>query len=142
VIPGRGAGFGDLDNDGRVDVVISCVDTPPKVLRNVTETDNRWAMFQLVGAEGSPPSGIGATLYLTADGKRQRRDVFTGASFASNSDPRPHFGVGSAKVIQKLEIRWPSGKRQTLSNLPTNKVIEIREMIPEFTALKVRQGWN
>lgn len=142
VVPGRGAGFGDLDNDGRIDVVISCVDSPPKVLRNVAKSDNRWVVFQLVGGEGTPPAGIGATLFLTADGRRQRRDVFTGASFASNSDPRAHFGVGSAKRVEKLEIRWPNGKRQTLLNLPTNEVIEIREMSSKFKVLKLRKGWK
>ena len=132
LVAGRGAAFGDLDNNGRIDVVINVLDGPPKLLRNVGESHNSWVTFRLVGGEKSPADGIGATLFLTTGELRQRRDVFTGGSFASNSDSRPHFGLGSAERVDRLEIRWPSGARQSLTDLPVNRIIEVREGSPGF----------
>jgi len=132
LVAGRGAAFGDLDNNGRIDVVINVLDGPPKLLRNVGESNNSWVTFRLVGGEKSPADGIGATLFLTTGELRQRRDVFTGGSFASNSDSRPHFGLGSAERVDRLEIRWPSGARQSLTDLPVNRIIEVREGSPGF----------
>jgi enediyne biosynthesis protein E4 len=140
LVVGRGAAFGDLDNDGRIDVVINALDSPPRLLRNVQESGNNWVKFRLVGGEKSPGGGIGAVLFLTVGELRQRRDVFTGGSFASSSDPRPHFGVGSAEKVDVLEIRWPSGTRQTLNDLPVNRIIEIREGKPSFRVLPVFSG--
>jgi enediyne biosynthesis protein E4 len=140
VVVGRGAVFGDLDNDGRTDVVINCMDSSPKVLRNVTENKNNWVTLKLVSTK-SAPDGVGATLFLTAGGRRQRRDVFTGASFMSHSDTRAHFGLGAEDQIEELEIRWPGGDRQILRNLPVNQFIEIREMTPEYTTSRPK-GWK
>jgi hypothetical protein len=109
VISARGAAFGDLFNDGHIDVVLNNIDSNPTILRNVVQNGNHWLGLKLVGGSKSPRDAVGAKVFLTVDGIRQRADVLSGASYASTSDPRLHFGVGSAKKIDKLEINWPDG---------------------------------
>jgi len=129
VIVGRGAAFGDFDNDGREDIVINCMDSAPRVLRNVTQTANNWLTVKLTSRK-SPTDGIGATVFLTAGGHRQRRDVFTGGSFMSSSDPRLYFGLGTAQSADRIEVNWPSGARQTVKDARANRMIEITEPEP------------
>ncbi|HKW56150.1 MAG TPA: CRTAC1 family protein [Candidatus Acidoferrum sp.] len=114
VITGRGAAFGDLFNDGHVDVVINDIDSTPTLLRNVVKNQNHWVAFKLVGGAKSPRDAVGAKVFVTAGGFRQRADVFSGGSYASSSDERLHFGLGAATRIDKVEIRWPSGNVQEL----------------------------
>jgi hypothetical protein len=115
----RGLAVGDLFNDGRMDAVINNLDSAPALLRNVYEeraaSRNHWIAFRLVGGPKSPRDAIGATVYLTAAGVRQRADVFSGGSFASTSDMRPHFGLGAATQVDKLEVHWPSGLHETFA---------------------------
>ena len=118
---GRGLAFGDLFNDGKIDIVVNNMDGKPSLFRNVVSNSNHWVGFRLVGgtpAEAgkspSPREAIGATVWVTANGFRQRADVMAGGSFASTSDPRPHFGLGSATKIDKLEVRWPDGRSETI----------------------------
>ena len=87
----RGAAFGDLFNDGKIDVVINQLDGVPVLLRNVTKTGNYWVGFQLIGGAKSPRDATGATVYVTAGGIRQRGDVLSGGSYASNNDPARSF---------------------------------------------------
>jgi hypothetical protein len=115
VMTSRGMVVGDLFNDGRMDVVVNNLDSPPALLKNVTEEKNHWIAFRLVGGPKSPRDAIGATVYVTADGMRQREDVFSGGSYASTSDQRPHFGLGVATTVQKVEIRWPSGVKEQVT---------------------------
>lgn len=110
LLTGRGAAFGDLFNDGKIDVVINQLEGPPALLRDVSPDHNHWVALKLVGGQGSPKDAVGATVYLTAGGIRQRGDVLSGGSFASSNDPRVHFGIGTAGRVDKLEIHWPSGK--------------------------------
>ena len=131
VVPARGAAFGDLNNDGAVDVVMNCVDGSPKVLINRAGSSNNWILLRLIGTEKSPSDAIGTTVFLTADGKRQRGDVISGGSYASHSDLRLHFGLGSAEQVEKVEIRWASGKTSTVADLPVNRIITIQEGEPE-----------
>jgi hypothetical protein len=107
VIPGRGAGFGDLFNNGKVDVVINCMDRVPVLLRNVNADRNHWVGLKLIGGPKSPRDAIGATVYLTAGGVKQRADVMSGGSYESSNDQRPHFGIGEATSVEALEIHWP-----------------------------------
>jgi hypothetical protein len=109
LLTARGAAFGDLFNDGKIDVVINQLDRPPALLRNVSESKNHWVGLKLVGGPKSPRDAVGATAYLTANGMRQRADVLSGGSFASSNDPRLHFGLGQVSTTEKLEIHWPSG---------------------------------
>jgi hypothetical protein len=115
LLTARGAAFGDLFNDGRIDVVINNLDRPPTLLRNVDPGRHHWIEFSLVGGPESPRDAIGATVCLTAGGIRQRGDVLSGGSFASSSDPRVHFGLGDEAAIQKLEVHWPDGSVEKIA---------------------------
>jgi len=121
VTTARGMAFGDLFNSGHIDVVVNNMDSTPSLFRNVVKNSNHWIAFKLIGAPspgagkpGSPRDGVGARVYVTANGFTQRMDVLAGGSFASSSDQRPHFGLGAATKIDKIEIRWPSGRVETV----------------------------
>ena len=105
----RGLAVGDLFNDGHMDAVINNLDAVPALLRNIDPNHNHWIAFRLIGGPKSPRDAIGATVYVTTGAIRQRSDVFSGGSFASTSDMRPHFGLGTATSVDKLEVDWPSG---------------------------------
>jgi len=106
---GRGLAYGDLFNDGRIDAVINNVDGTPSFLHNVSANKNHWVGLKLIGGAKSPRDAVGATVYVTANGFKQRGDVVSGGSFASSSDQRLHFGLGAATGLDEVEIRWPSG---------------------------------
>ena len=93
---GRGAAFGDLFNNGKIDVVINPIDGPPVLLKNVDPDHHHWVELKLVGGEKGPRDAVCATVYLTANGIRQREDVMSGGSYISSNDQRPHFGLGDA----------------------------------------------
>lgn len=125
--PYRGAAVGDLFNDGKLDIVVTVLNGKAKILRNVTENSNNWAEFQLVGTH-SNRMGIGAQLKLTTDDGASQYDVVsTSSGYGASRDPRPHFGLGQSKTVRELDIRWPSGIRQTLKNLPVNQIQRIVE---------------
>lgn len=105
LLTARGAAFGDLFNDGKIDVVINQLDNTPALLRNVNPDKNHWVGLKLVGGAKSPRDAVGASVYLTAAGIRQRADVISGGSYASSNDPRLHFGLGSNSRIENIEIR-------------------------------------
>ena len=108
----RGMAYGDLFNDGKMDVVINNLDGAPSLMRNVTKAGNHWIAFKLVGGSKSPRDAVGATIYVTANGFRQRQDVLAGGSFSSSPDQRPHFGLGTSSHVDKIEIRWPGGAKE------------------------------
>jgi hypothetical protein len=123
----RGAAFGDLFNDGHIDVVTNNMDSTPTLLRNVVENGNHWVTFKLVGSGKSPHDAIGGKIFLTAGGFRQRADVFSGGSYASSSDQRLHFGLGSAKKVDKVEIHWPDGTKQEISVPSVDRIYTVVE---------------
>ena len=127
VIPARGAAFGDLFNDGHIDVVINNIDSIPALLRNVVKNGNHWLTLKLIGGPKGPRDAIGAKVFLTAAGVRQRADVFSGGSYGSSSDQRVHFGLGDATKVDKLEIHWPSGLKQQLAIQQIDRIITIEE---------------
>lgn len=112
VMASRGMAAGDLFNDGKVDAVINNLDGVPALFRNVSDDKNHWIAFKLIGGGKSPRDATGAAIYVTANGLRQREDVYSGGSYASTSDMRPHFGLGSATTVEKVEIHWPSGAKE------------------------------
>ena len=118
VIPSRGAAVGDLFNNGKIDVVINCIDHTPVLLRNVSPDKNHWVGIQLVGGPGSPRDAVGSTVYLTAGGIRQRDDVMSGGSYESSNDQRLHFGLGQSTSVDTVEIHWASTGRVERVNLP------------------------
>ena len=133
VVPGRGAAFGDLFNDGKIDVVINPVDGPPVLLRNVNPDHHHWVELKLIGgvdsktARKSPRDAIGATVYLTASGMRQREDVMSGGSYISSNDQRPHFGLGDATDAGTAEIHWPSGRVEKIKLPAVDRIFTITE---------------
>jgi len=128
VMTARGAVFGDLFNDGRIDVVINNVDSTPALLRNVVKNSNHWVTLRLVGGPKSPRDAIGAKAFVTAGGVRQRGDVFSGGSYASSSDQRLHFGLGAATKVDKVEIHWPSGTKEQIALPAVDRIYTLVEI--------------
>ncbi len=114
VTVGRGAAFGDLFNDGKIDVVINSMDSAPILLRNVNPDHHHWIEMKFIGGPKSPRDAVGATVYLTANGMRQRGDVLSGGSYLSSNDMRVHFGLGNLDKVDQVEIHWPSGNVEKL----------------------------
>jgi len=127
VIPGRGAAFGDIFNDGKIDVVINLEDGPPTLLRNVNPDHHHWVELKLVGGPRSPRDAVGATVYLAANGMRQRQDVLSGGSYVSSNDQRVHFGLGDATDAGSAEIHWPSGAKETIRLSSVDRIFTIVE---------------
>jgi hypothetical protein len=123
----RGAAFGDLFNDGKIDVVVNTVDGVPVLLRNVSPDHNHWVELKLIGGPKSPRDAVGATVYLTAGGIRQRGDVLSGGSYLSSNDMRVHFGVGDATRVDSVEIHWPSGAVEKLSLPAVDRIFTVEE---------------
>jgi enediyne biosynthesis protein E4 len=127
--PHRGLAYGDLNNDGRMDVVMTALGAPVKVFRNITETSNHWILLKLVGTK-SNRMGLGAQIRLTtADGQMLYNEATTSTGYAASSDPRVHFGLGSSRMIKEIEIRWPSGIRQLLHDVVGDRIVEVIEPI-------------
>ncbi len=127
VIPARGAAFGDLFNDGHIDVVLNNIESAPTLLRNVVKNNNHWIKLKLVGGPKSPRDAIGAKVLLFADGVRQRADVISGGSYGSSSDLRVHFGLGSATKVDKVEIHWPSGTKEEIVVPGVDRILTVAE---------------
>ena len=127
VIPGRGAAFGDLFNDGKIDVIINPEDGPPTLLRNVDPNHHHWVELKLEGGPAGPRDAVGATVYLTANGMRHREDVMSGGSYVSSNDQRPHFGLGDAIDAGTAEIHWPSGAKETVKLPAVDRIFTITE---------------
>ena len=127
VTSGRGAAFGDLFNNGEIDVVISPIDGPPVLLKNVSPDHHHWVELKLVGGPKSPRDAVGATVYLEANGMRQREDVMSGGSYISSNDQRPHFGLGDATDPGTAEIHWPSGAKERVRLPAVDRIYTVEE---------------
>jgi hypothetical protein len=128
VIPARGAAFGDLFNDGKMDVVINCMDHAPVLLRDVNADKNHWVGLQLIGGPGSPRDAVGSTVYVQANSMHQRSDVMSGGSYESSNDQRLHFGLGQATSVETVEIHWAStGKVEHVSLPDVDRYFVIEE---------------
>jgi hypothetical protein len=127
VVSARGAAFGDLFNDGKTDVVMNVMDGTPVLLRNVVKNANHWVELHLVGGPKNPRDAIGTKVFVTAGGVRQREDAFSGGSYASSSDPRLHFGLGSASKIDKIEVQWPDGLKEEIRLPSVDRIFTVIE---------------
>ncbi len=127
VTVGRGAAFGDIFNDGKIDVVVNNMDGVPLLLRNVSADKHHWVEAKLVGGSKSPRDAVGATVYLNANGMRQRGDVLSGGSYLSSNDLRVHFGLGDATVAGSMEIHWPSGAKEIVKLPAIDRIYTVTE---------------
>jgi hypothetical protein len=126
---GRGMATGDIDNDGRLDAVVSTNDGPVYILHNETPTLNHWLTLKLIGHK-SNRDAIGAEVKLVTAKGSQFATVSTAGSYLSSSDKRLHFGLGAESVAQTIEIRWPSGILQTLKNIRCDQILQMDEPLP------------
>jgi len=127
--PHRGAAFGDLNNDGRIDVVTSSLGAPPEILLNRTQNGHHWLLIELEGTK-SNRDGLGAKIAITSGGLRQYNHATTSVGYGSSSDRRVHFGLGKESTVQLLEVTWPSGIRQTLHNISADQILKLQEPSP------------
>ncbi len=123
---GRGLGAADLDNDGNVDLVVENLDGSPTVLHNGGVPGTHWVSFELAGTK-SNRLALGARVTLTAGGVRQMDEVRSGGSYLSQNDLRVHFGLGKADRITSVEVRWPSGHTDTMSDLRPDQIYAVLE---------------
>lgn len=122
----RGAAFGDVNNDGKVDILILNHNGTPSLLINRTQTGNHSVLFKLIGTK-SNKAAIGARVTVTACGVTQSMQVRSGSSYLSQNDLRLHFGLGASAVMEKVEVSWPSGAKEVLQNVPGDFIYRIEE---------------
>ena len=122
----RGLALGDYDNDGDLDAVVNNLDGPPTLLRNEGGNQNPWLLVDVRGSTGDR-SAIGARVQATSGGRTQVREVRSSGSYLSASDLRQHFGFGADEALDRLSVRWPSGRTLSLDNIALNQVLAIEE---------------
>ncbi|HEX4769452.1 MAG TPA: CRTAC1 family protein [Bryobacteraceae bacterium] len=122
----RGAAFGDIENDGAIEVAVNNQNETPSLLKQDGPVAGHWILLRLVGTR-SNRSAIGAKVKLTVNGMVQTDEVRSGGSYLSQSDLRLHFGTGPATAIDRIEITWPTGRRQLLTGIATGQVLTVRE---------------
>jgi hypothetical protein len=122
----RGAAFGDLDDDGRVDAVVSALEDRLEIWRNVSPVKNHWLLVRTIGTR-SNRDGVGTKLRLRSASGVQYSHVSTSVGYSSASDPRVHFGLGRDAVVDELRLEWPSGTVDVLKNVRADQVVVVRE---------------
>ncbi|MEO8128046.1 MAG: CRTAC1 family protein, partial [Bryobacteraceae bacterium] len=123
----RGSAFVDLNNDGFEDIVVTSLHEKPRILMNGGNKGSHWLTIATTGS-GSNRDGIGARLKLTtASGRTLYNYVTSSGGFLSSNDPRVHFGLGIESAIRSIEIRWPSGKIQTMSDVKSDRILQVNE---------------
>jgi hypothetical protein len=124
--PHRGAAFGDLNNDGKIDAVVTVLNGPPEILINRSTNHNRWIILKLVGVADNA-DGLGTRVKITTSHGSQYNEAMTAVGYNSSSDKRVHFGLGDATVIDTIELFWPTGVHQVLTNVKVDQVLTVTE---------------
>jgi hypothetical protein len=124
--PGRGAAFGDYDNDGDVDVLVNNVNDTPDLYRLDNRSNHHWLTLRLVGTR-SNRSAIGARVRLVAGGASLVEEVRSGGSYISQNDLRVHFGLGPAPRAQRIEVRWPNGLEEEWRDVAADRIMTLTE---------------
>jgi len=124
--PHRGAAFGDLNNDGKIDAVVTVLNGSPEIWMNRSSDHNHWISLNLVGVK-SNRDGLGTKVKITTNLGSQYNQATTAVSYNSSSDKRVHFGLGSVAVVDSIELAWPSGTRQVLKNIKADQVLTVTE---------------
>jgi hypothetical protein len=127
--PHRGAAFGDFTNDGKIDIVVTVLNGPPELLMNRTRNQNHWIILKLVGVK-SNRDGLGTKVKISTSHGDQYNEATTAVGYNSSSDKRVHFGLGDATVIDKIELAWPSGVKQILTNVKADQILTVTERQP------------
>ncbi len=122
----RGAAFGDLLNNGRIDIVTTNLNGPPELLMNVTKNANHWVDINLIGVQDNR-DGLGTRIKITTARGTQTNQATTAVGYNSSSDKRVHFGLGDATMIDRIDLLWPTGIHQTLTNIKPDQILTIRE---------------
>jgi hypothetical protein len=122
----RGAAFGDLNNDGKIDIVVTALNGSPEILMNRTATPNHWILLNLVGVADNR-DGLGTRIKIVTAHGTQYNTASTAVGYNSASDKRVHFGLGTDTVIDRLELSWPTGIHQVLTNVKADQILTIRE---------------
>jgi hypothetical protein len=125
----RGAAFGDVDNDGDIDVLVMNMNEPPSLLMNGYTGQNGWLLVKLEGS-ASNRSAVGATVVVRAGGRTQARAVLSQSSYYSHDDLRLHFGLGAADKVDEIEVRWPNGTTQVLKDVAAGQILKVKESKP------------
>jgi hypothetical protein len=122
----RGAAFGDFNNDGKIDIIVTALNGPPQLLMNRSPNQNHWIILKLIGTR-SNRDGLGTRVKITTSHGSQYNQATTAVGYNSSSDKRVHFGLGESTVIDRIELSWPSGIRQTLIKVKADQVLPVRE---------------
>jgi len=122
----RGTAFGDIDNDGDVDIVVNDLDSAPQLLRNDGGSKNNWILVKTIGTK-SNRNGIGAKVKVVSGDLTQLDEVRSGGSYISQNDLRLHFGLEKRTSVDLIQVRWPSGAVDTLTNVSVNKIVTVKE---------------
>jgi hypothetical protein len=125
----RGAAFGDLNNDGKIDAVVTVMNGSPEILMNRTVNHNHWILLKLVGVTDNR-DGVGTKVKIVTAHGTQYNEATTAVGYNSSSDKRVHFGLGEDAVIDRIELSWPTGVKQVLTNVRSDQVLEIKESGP------------
>jgi hypothetical protein len=134
----RGAAFGDVDNDGDVDVLVMNMNEPPSLLRNDYRGPNHWLTVELQGTT-SNRLGLGATVRVTAGGRTQARAILSQSSYYSHDDLRAHFGLGSAVTADRIDVAWPNGGHDVIERVPADRFVVVREGVGLVATPAVRR---